>query len=119
MGNWTAEVVSEQVVAIQENKQTGEKKAIRVTKRRVFLTAPGGRAGLAFGVGRGANGRPVFTDEREAFTGAAPLTLRGPLPGERYTKPGPVRKLTPTAWSAEVARLIGAGRAAEVVAELS
>lgn len=115
---WTAELDRQHKIVPTGKRDplTGREKVVRVTTITVFLMSE--RYGLAFRVGRGKNGMPVFTDEREAATGAAGLTHRGPCPGEQYTKPGPVRKLTPTAWVAEVSRLIGQQRAQEIVHEI-
>ena len=116
--SWNAEVEREvKMVPTGKHDAKGRELFTRVAKTTVFLTGPHGS--LAFKVGRGKGGHPVFTDSRENRTGDAPLTNRGPLPGERYTKPGPVRKLTATGWVAEVTRLIGAERARQVAADVA
>ena len=62
-------------------------------------------------------GRLVFSDKRECSTGTAGSTGQwGTLPA---SKPGQRRSLTPTAWVAEVSRLISRERAEEIVRLLS
>jgi len=62
-------------------------------------------------------GRLVFTDNRECWTGTAGTT------GQWGTRPpseaGKRRTLTPTAWVAEVSRLIGTERAEQITGMLS
>ena len=103
-GGWKANLHAEPVMVNQEQPD-GTVKKIRVTKYWVDMTD--GRHKMKFEVGRGKDGNPVFTDDRETKTGAAQNTSRGPLPGEQYAKAGPVKKLTPTAWAGQVERLLG------------
>jgi hypothetical protein len=77
---------------------------------------PPGSEPVRFRVNQRA-GRPLsFTDPRETLTGIAGTTgiwgTRAPL---RALKP---RSLTPTAFRAELARLIGAEKAGEIIDEL-
>lgn len=90
---------------VTQEQADGTKKQIRVMRYRVEITD--GHKKLVFRVGKGKDGYPVFTDDREARTGHANVSYRGPLPGERYAKGGPIRTLTPTGWANEVERLIG------------
>ena len=71
---------------------------------------------LVFGV-TWPKGRLTFSDSRECLTGTAGST------GQWGTRPpsaaGKRRTLTPTAWKADVSRLIGAERADEIIRLLS
>ena len=102
---WKANLNAEPVI-INQQQADGSVKKIRVVKYWVDMVSPDGQR-MKFKVGKGADGHPVFTDDRATKTGAAPLTNRGPTPGEQYTKPGHEEKLTPTAWAGQVERLIG------------
>lgn len=102
---WSADLTTEIVMVSTKDKQ-GNPCMIPIKKCRVEIKR--GHETIVFKVAKGKNGLPVFTDSREAATGSAPLTTRGPLPGEQYTKPGQTRKLTPTGWAEQVERLIGA-----------
>ena len=101
---WDANMVVELIFVTTTDKD-GNTVRIPIKKRRVELVKDGRT--MSFKVGTGQGGFPVFTDTRLQATGAAPLTNRGPLPGDQYNKPGPVKKLTPTAWANEVERYIG------------
>lgn len=61
-------------------------------------------------------GRLTFSDRRECLTGTAGST--GQWGTRPASKPGKRRTLTPTAWVAEVSRLIGRDRAEEIVRKL-
>jgi hypothetical protein len=78
----------------------------------VEVFQPGG-ARISFRVNRRQGRSLTFTDPREQWTGTAGTRgIWGTLPEQPAGKP---RSLTPTAFLAEVARLIGAERAAEIV----
>ena len=62
------------------------------------------------------NGRLTFSDRRECSTGVAGST--GQWGTRQASQPGTRCTLTPTAWVAEVSRLIGRERAEEVVHQL-
>jgi hypothetical protein len=71
---------------------------------------------ICFRVNRRDGRRLSFTDPRERTAGTAGTTgLWGTRPALRADRP---RALTPTAFKAEVARLIGADRAEEIVRQL-
>ena len=81
----------------------------------VDVFRPGGER-IRFRVNRRDGRRLSFTDPRERTAGTAGTTgLWGTRPALRANRP---RALTPTAFKAEVARLIGADRAEEIVRQL-
>jgi hypothetical protein len=71
---------------------------------------------IRFRVNRRKGRSLTFTDPREQWTGTA--GTRGPWGTLPEQPPGKPRSLTPTAFREEVARLIGAERAEEIVREL-
>ena len=113
MASWNAELVVEEAKVFSpkdadgsvKRKKNGDPLTVFSVKRTIELTR--GHLTISFPVSRGKGGHPVITDRRECSTGAAPLTLAGPCPGEEFTKSGRARKLTPTGWAADVEHLIG------------
>src|SRR5713101_6172323 len=81
----------------------------------VEVSKPGG-ARISFRVNRRRGRHLTFTDSREQFTGTA--GTRGPWGTLPEQPAGKSRSLTPTGIRMEVARLIGAERAEEIVREL-
>lgn len=114
-GRWQAEVVKEyRCIPKHEEKPWGDTVVTfrKIVVSHVVICKPG-YEGLQFRVNR-RNDRPLtFTDSREQQTGFAGSTGRW---GTRVaSKRGRRQSLTPTAWIAEVARLIGTERAQEIV----
>jgi len=71
---------------------------------------------IRFRVNRRKDRRLTFTDRRESLTGTAGTTgIWGTRPAPRAGRP---HAMTPTAFKVEVARLIGAEQAEEIVREL-
>lgn len=112
---WTAKLNSEPMIVTQQQKD-GTVKRLRVM--RYWVEMSDGRHRLTFKVGKGKDGYPVFTDDRETRTGAAPVTHKGPLPGEEYAKAGSERKLTATGWANQVERLIGPAQVGQIFVQL-
>jgi hypothetical protein len=88
---------------------------LRVCDCSVDVFRPGGER-IRFGVNRPNDRHLTFTDPRDRTAGTAGTTgIWGTRPALRAARP---RTLTPTGFKAEVARLIGAERADEIVRAL-
>jgi len=114
-GRWQAEVVTEhRIIPIHETNPQGKTvvKFCKVLVSHVVISKSGTEE-ARFRVNRRKDRRLTFTDKREQHTGTAGST--GQWGTRPASKPGPRRSLTPTAWKAEVSRLIGSERADEIV----
>jgi hypothetical protein len=117
-GRWHASLVTEhRCVPMAETTPWGDPvvKFCNVAVSHVVISKPG-YEGVRFRVNRRKDRPLTFTDDREEHTGTARSTgLWGTRPP---SQPGRRPSLTPTAWIAEVARLIGRERAEEIVRQL-
>jgi hypothetical protein len=115
---WRAAITGRRIY-VKRKKDTTQGEAQGVSRPLDLLYVVLGRTedeSVYFCVTR-PNGQLTFSDSRECWTSAAGTT--GQWGTRPASKPGKRCTFTPTAWVAEVSRLIGTERAEEIVRRLS
>jgi hypothetical protein len=114
---WRAEITERRIYVRRKEETTeGETKMTSRPLNLLYVVLERAEGdSISFCVTR-PKGRITLSDSRECFTGAAGTT--GLWDTRPASQPGKRRTLTPTAWIAEVSRLIGTKRAVEIIDSL-